>query len=510
MNSFSGAMHQIEQDRQRRIKELWRDLQDIALAKAELVRQLEHLDVLTAEYTLEHNKLVNLGGPISRVPDEIIAMIFEQGTLMRARKQRKHDTPHQHFGVIASHVTSRWRAIALTTPRLWTKIKCIPEEHGSPYSKELQDRVSAFLSRAGSLSIDITVMQFKKFDLPQDIIELIGNRCVHCRRLRVVDVSPQCLTKVLKCISSQPMPLLNSMHIGSQWCIKLEDQLLQSSPPYLKTVQLDDIDPLTMHLCLPAFHSVTSLRLTNVVIGDHDDGKGYNALRDCLTAMEYLEHLELHVGYFKSIPTPTYLSMVLPTLRLLHVTVTEASPESLSNVICCIQATSLVTLSLKSSDERWAVGPVIREALEPRFSSLQHLILANVASTTGDIAVLAQSFPDIVRLTLESGTRASLHNVNDILEGVLFNAVDGGRYGERWPNLQIIGVSTTERRKFQPARLQDLILKSQQAGHPICKLALPRATFPIKGAHGLAALEELVEISHFHGIDWPTPFDWEG
>lgn len=503
-------MHQIERDRQRRIEELWKNLQDIAVAKAELVRQLEHLDVLTAEYTLEHNKLVNLGRPISRVPDEIIAMIFEQGTHMPVHKQRKHDTlVHQHFGVIASHVTSRWRAIALTTPQLWTKIKCISEEDGLPYSKELQNRVSAFLSRAGPLPIEITIMQFKQSDIPQDIIGLVGKHCVHCRRLRVVDVSPQCLTNVLECISSQTMPLLNSMHIGSRWCIKLRDQILQSSPPHLKTVQLDDIDPLTMHLCLPAFHSVTSLRLTNVAIGDHDDGIGYNALRDCFTAMEYLEHLELLVGYFNTIPTPTSLSMILPTLRLLHVTVSEASPESLSNVICCIHATSLTTLSLKSRDERRAVGPVIREALEPRFLSLQHLILANIASTAEDVAVLAQSFPDIVRLTLESGTRASLHNVNDILEGVLFNGVGGERYGERWPKLQIIGVSTAERRKFQPARLQDLILKSQQAGHPICKLMLPRATFPVKGAHGLVALEKLVELSPFHGIDWPTPFDWD-
>lgn len=42
------------------------------------------------------------------LPNEILAMIFEQGARLRARKQKLLLGPH--FGSIVSHVSRRWRA----------------------------------------------------------------------------------------------------------------------------------------------------------------------------------------------------------------------------------------------------------------------------------------------------------------------------------------------------------------------------------------------------------------
>lgn len=90
---LKAAMH--SRDRKR--------LDELSIARHELLRQLVDLDVQESAARREHNSLCNLGTPISRVPAEVLAMIFEEGI-------HAQDISY-HFGVRVSHVAQYWRDV---------------------------------------------------------------------------------------------------------------------------------------------------------------------------------------------------------------------------------------------------------------------------------------------------------------------------------------------------------------------------------------------------------------
>lgn len=73
--------------------------------------QLERSAAKAAAVCLERNTLHNLDAPTSELPDEVLASIFEAG--MRSDWESSHD-----FGILVSHVSHHWRAIALATAQL--------------------------------------------------------------------------------------------------------------------------------------------------------------------------------------------------------------------------------------------------------------------------------------------------------------------------------------------------------------------------------------------------------
>lgn len=66
--------------------------------------------------------LINMTAPISSLPNEILRIIFEAGEAMSL------DTADSEprFEMVVSHVCSRFRAISLQTPILWTIIEASP------------------------------------------------------------------------------------------------------------------------------------------------------------------------------------------------------------------------------------------------------------------------------------------------------------------------------------------------------------------------------------------------
>ncbi|KZP12711.1 hypothetical protein FIBSPDRAFT_152205 [Athelia psychrophila] len=92
---------------------LSRRLEEISTKRRILVLQLAELD---AQGKAVQQELHNLDSPISILPSDILAMIFEAGALLEASAEF-------HFGSLASHVSQSWREIALATPRLWNKIE---------------------------------------------------------------------------------------------------------------------------------------------------------------------------------------------------------------------------------------------------------------------------------------------------------------------------------------------------------------------------------------------------
>ncbi|KZP22387.1 hypothetical protein FIBSPDRAFT_952998 [Athelia psychrophila] len=116
-------MRQISEERRHALGLLLKRLEEFAAARLELLRQLEELDVQARAVQQTHNAIHNADAPTSDLPDEILAMIFEEGILLKDRPSYFYVPCH--FGVLVSHVSHRWREVALANSRLWTSIPLI-------------------------------------------------------------------------------------------------------------------------------------------------------------------------------------------------------------------------------------------------------------------------------------------------------------------------------------------------------------------------------------------------
>ncbi|KZP32312.1 hypothetical protein FIBSPDRAFT_848723, partial [Athelia psychrophila] len=479
-----NSMRLINQDRQRRILGLSKRLNELAAARRELLLQLADLDARASATQLEHNSLYNLDAPVSTVPDEVLAAIFEAG-------MDRRDVSY-HFGVLVSHVTQRWRNVSVGTPKLWSNIWCIAPYDESPYPEKLIDRASTFLSRARALPLDLTFKDFYDVNFSSSFLRLISDHIGHCRQLRIVDGNNEGLMRVLKCVPSQPMPFLVLIDLGFHMTyIEFQEQLFPSGCHRLATARIVNVEMHTMHFCLPAFESLTALQLTGIYIESGNDDVEYGPFRDALMALPSLRHLELNVDNFDPLSSHGRLPILLPKLKHLHVEVRGTS--NLDDILCCIHAASLVALSLLTRDNDGE--PVALDADTFDFPTLQRLVLTNAADTVPDLATLvafARNFPRIEHLTFEPGMGAdpSLHDINRILCSILCGADDNdgaennAHIGPLWPKLQSFAFSTSNK-DFDAPKLKGTIssceLRTILFANFCCPAGLPSGKCKFKG-----------------------------
>ncbi|KZP22388.1 hypothetical protein FIBSPDRAFT_952999 [Athelia psychrophila] len=247
-----------------------------------------------------------------------------------------------------------------------------------------------------------------------------------------------------------------------------------------------------MHFCLPAFGSVTSLRLTEIVsMGEPDE---YNAFRDGLMALPSLNHFEIQLRDFWL--SESHLPIVLPTIKFLHLNV-DYCIERFDDFIGSIRVPSLATLSLAVGVRPDGDDPDLRKDSLEHFPPLQHLIITNLTSVLPHYEPLACKFSGIERLTYISTSGRSYHDPANELRDV------DGTF--RWPNMRTMAVSIPDGDfDLSWPFWESTILRFQDAGHPIRKLMLPQALIS-KRAHNVTKLREFVEIEAFH-VDWPDPF----
>ncbi|TDL14883.1 hypothetical protein BD410DRAFT_845661 [Rickenella mellea] len=100
------------------------------IIKARLSKKIRSLQQRSAPFVLEDG--------IQRVPDEILAHIFEAG----------HQTSeHSEFALPVSHVSHRFREVSLRTPVLWTRLS----------SEHPKDQTEAYLTRSGQMDLQVTL-----------------------------------------------------------------------------------------------------------------------------------------------------------------------------------------------------------------------------------------------------------------------------------------------------------------------------------------------------------------
>src|SRR5882672_1060959 len=92
---------------------LHKELQHLERTKQDCLLKVEEIDPLWHSKRAQLAHLVNEASPISSLPNEILAMIFEAGYSSSA-----YELP---FEILVTHITRRFRNIAIPNPQLWNR-----------------------------------------------------------------------------------------------------------------------------------------------------------------------------------------------------------------------------------------------------------------------------------------------------------------------------------------------------------------------------------------------------
>ncbi|KAF7971015.1 hypothetical protein HWV62_22287 [Athelia sp. TMB] len=399
----SHSMRQPNEARRQHLLLLLQELAGFANERLKLLRQLEDLDARERPVKLEHAALQNLDSPTSNRPDEVLSMIFLAGM------GQEDVFPEPYFGELVSHISSHWRRVALSTPRLWENVEMRvvsdtldweemrstvltsdeKERWNSTAMAERnrrKDRSAAYLSRSRSCPVNIFIKCTDEQDALLDFFDLISD------------------------------------HIAGD--IQWQERILSSSTPLLKSVELVDIMGNHHLLSQPAFASVTSLRLTNFDI----DGLGqFEAFRTGLMQLKSLNHLELKIKLINwNIVDLSWQTALLPTVRFLHL---EGHSDPAPWFLDLIDATSVEVLSIGYWWNRTL------ELTDTQFPSLQHLILTEGYMPYLRPDALLGGLPRVEQLTFKVDFRdgSFAYTLARILQ-------QDGPGGPAWPRLHTVSI----------------------------------------------------------------------
>ncbi|TDL16267.1 hypothetical protein BD410DRAFT_902123 [Rickenella mellea] len=135
---------------------------------------------------------------IQRIPDEILAHIFEAGHQMLPQSDSK-------FAIRVSHVSSRFRQVSLRIPLLWTRLS----------SDHPVDQIEAYLSRSCQSDLQVTIFEVSGHpdDKFRSAVQLMGPHSGRWSTLHLI-VDPDSLGIIDEAVSTH-FPRLRSIY--HQW-----------------------------------------------------------------------------------------------------------------------------------------------------------------------------------------------------------------------------------------------------------------------------------------------------
>ncbi|KAF7979851.1 hypothetical protein HWV62_40603 [Athelia sp. TMB] len=505
-------------------------IEALSIQRRKLLLQLKELDAHAAVVLFEHNKLHNLDAPTSDLPDEMLAMIFEMG--MRAELVDPHGTNGVvTFSALVSHVSHRWRRVALASPNLWSTIQCFrtgyvekrarngdEDEDGEEITiwkeqKGWRDRTAIHFFRSKSVPLDIHIKGLRAEDITAGLLHLFSGHAAHCENLFIERVHADVLPLLLKSFSYKPLPLLTSFglvpdieNLGPMGPMVFPSRFLSDSAPRLITVEFTRLQAKHLRLCVPAFSTLTSLRLVDVLIL----GRGcYELLGKILMDLKVLNQLELELEWvYPDLPYPLP-TIFLPTVRFLYVATSDQDSNVVDTLISCIHAASLDTLSLSGWQYHrdWSTGF--------HFPQLKHLILIDISYDRPIPSMVAVKFPLIERLTVQAAEFAQPYclvglMLADIVKAADYQCADNDTLNieQRWPYLHTIatlGPIGYSRRKHVDKELSKTIALIQDSKLNVRTLLMPQYLFDRASAELIKSLQKFVKLETFYD-DWPDPF----
>lgn len=438
-------------DRQKRLASFANRVQQLSAAREVLINQLAHHEAILGRARAEYHGLLNEGAAISMLPDDILAMIFEQA----------HDSQRKtsRVEIQISRVCKRWRDLTLCLPMLWAKIQREQEQvHFGP--------IDAYLRRSqeSPISLEIHISYYEDSQDLATFYRLITPHMPRCRNLYFLCpyTSYSCWAQFVEILRGVQLSLLS--HV---WLCHLGDNVAETTvaeaSPSLTAIHLTDT---AIRACPFPLEFVTHLRIDGDILPSAID------VREGLTHMPCLTHLELQDIYGTGAQWAHGLDVQLPCLRVLSI-------EALNNafagsyillVLQVLQMPLLETLSLRGYAEPFDVHDTDPFAESPQiFPSLHHLILRNSPVPVRHLAFI---FPSVIELTYVGDRLDSLDSLKAVLcLRVLQNTLPTDTHAIAfWPRLATVTLPHTNAVAMDGMR--NVFIQRSEAGYPLERLLL--------------------------------------
>jgi hypothetical protein len=304
-------------------------------------------------------KLRNRRLPISRLPDDVLALIFEAGGHYDPVVDNFLHNFHEWsadgylpFAVLVSHVSSTWRNVAIQDPFLWTEI-------GFIYSRPW-DFYLMYVNRSKSCSLDIhficDVERAPDFD--PSILQLH-----RCRHLEISSRWYRSAFHIFRNLENEIAPHLLSLIIHMGYAKDEFDsfshkhyELFRSAAPLLSSVEMLGI---SLHSCQPPLGALTMLDMT---VWDSTPALSCDELLEVFAAMApTLTDLRLEGIIFRVESGYELFAIDFPALVSMDIRYPDYFDEEegededdrnyISNLWDCINAPALESLRLDCIDD---------------------------------------------------------------------------------------------------------------------------------------------------------------
>ncbi|KAJ7618616.1 hypothetical protein FB45DRAFT_1097194 [Roridomyces roridus] len=255
------------------------------------------LALLQADAQNIREKLAAIVYPILTLPLEILSEIFLQYT-------GEYPTPGCNPMVPAS-VCSLWREVALSTPRLWTRFGS--ECHVALESVHISDLVRLWLSRAGSLPLDlrISLTDAGHRERPR-IVDDLSEYSSQWGHLDLTRYRRQSVPNNCRYLPAS----LDAPRLTEIQCTQVSLEELHTSLPWAQITTLYFHDQIID--CLKLFEYTPNLEYFELTPGNYDLSRDITSPRRTLPRLH-----TLHLGQDRSHWIIPHLT--LPALRVIHV-----------------------------------------------------------------------------------------------------------------------------------------------------------------------------------------------
>ncbi|KAG7089902.1 hypothetical protein E1B28_011535 [Marasmius oreades] len=451
--------------------------------KMRLLTEVEQVEQQILLAQLKFATLSNEAAPISRLPDELLTSIFAL--------TRQEDTPRSKaFQVVASHVCAKWRAVATTTPLLWSEIQVILTFRNAKSKAEVDtelDRLNAYLTRSNSCIFSLKMEVIGNINL-EPFLQLLGLQMYRCQRLSFsISNHSSPVSQLLHHFGSLEAPILQHLSIHIPYC-RLFDydtrqldlvraNILQGGAPALQFLRVTGI---AGHL-QPPLSRLTTLHLD----GSHMDGLSFEQFRDILQSTPEVINLSLNDLWVET-PVISSPQISIPNLRCLRI---RARPEyDLHSLLINLPVTQLESCAMSQ----------IASFRPIEFTNVKSLTLEHCSLIPEDVGNLILGFPAIQSLTLVSGNPSS----------ILF-ALGYPGTPIWWPKLKLLFLNDLFVRAI-PIFL-DAIHNRQATETPLERLYLDRETRKLlRSKKNLEEVNALLPVeNHEDSSPWPAGLGYE-
>ncbi|KAL0058780.1 hypothetical protein AAF712_014517 [Marasmius tenuissimus] len=418
------------------------------------------------------------GVAVHRLPNELLTLIFEQGSCFASRRMLEPKYPLMpvqpvntiSFMLTVLHVCHRWREVAIHTPALWTSLlvsrprSTEPPELSKDYSKPM-DWVAKAIKRSQNLPLDITIDCTNISPAP--IIKQLIPESHRWRSLSIMIPSPQSLPAVLSNLGEVDVPMLESLEITANKIERLSTNEhfppFFSSSPKLAHVRLNRVRVLWDASPL---NQLTSLELRFVIWPDFLD------LRQIFLRSPTLEHLVLHFDNyaFTRLDREGRAPIPIPCLRSLEL---RFFYDEAPNVVRLIQLFSIPTLeSLTLKDLTCAdwcrVLPYFR-SYAASYPALRSLTVSNIKGLICVDSSTVRAFPHLTHLSLIGVYSNAFSRL------LLKERTDDGYNALVWPKLRSLRIQNDTDTKMD--LLQEALASRTTMGRSIKRLVLDQYLF---------------------------------